>query len=227
MNGWLSSGIDRVTHESYFRYIQEIKKIIIEKWYKNILIIGAAGFTLPQELAKNGSTESIDVIDIDASLREIAQQYFLEEPLSEKIHFFSVPARYFLTQKPKKYDVIVVDIYIGKTIPPATMTLEFFRSLRSQSENIFINLITDSSLTSDFSKRALSTMEEGLGGVYFKDVIHSGSEPMNSMTNYIMTNVPIPAYTQYKKNQWVPIYTDDRNSIELDLFSLSNSSTNK
>jgi spermidine synthase len=53
----------------------------------------------------------VDVIDVDSSLKEISEKYFLQEKVDEKINFINKPARYFLNNA-KKYDVIVIDIYV-------------------------------------------------------------------------------------------------------------------
>jgi hypothetical protein len=40
------------------------------------------------------------------------------------------------------------------------LTLEFYLALKNISNDIFINLITDKNLESDFSKNVLTTMKE-------------------------------------------------------------------
>lgn len=77
MNGSLSSGIDIETGESYFGYNKKFREIIEQERPKNILIIGAAGFSLPQNIAGLEYIEKIDVCDIDGSLDTIAEEYFL------------------------------------------------------------------------------------------------------------------------------------------------------
>lgn len=221
MNGWLSSGMNRTTKESYFRYIEELKRIILEKWWNDILIIGAAGFTLPQELARDNAVRSIDVVDIDRSLQKIAEEYFLEEKLSEKIHFFPLPARYFLKHTSKHYDAIIVDIYIGKMVPPATMTLEFFLGLTTHTENILMNTIADASLSSQFSEHALATMYSAFGSLFYKDM-NAPHTSDNTMTNFVISNTSLTWYTEYVRDRDHTVYTDDKNSIELDLFLLQN-----
>jgi spermidine synthase len=116
-NGAFSSGIDRTTKESFFRYIIELRRILLENKYKKILVIGAAGFTLPRELALDPTVERVDVVDVDESLPQIAETYFLSERLSPKIHFFPESARYFLRNAKEQYDAIVVDVYVGKSLP--------------------------------------------------------------------------------------------------------------
>jgi hypothetical protein len=85
----------------------------------------------------------------------------LKEKLNNKVIFYPQSARYFINNKikeNKKYDAIVIDIYVGKSLPEQALTLEFYESLKKLSDNIFINLISDRSLNSDFSKRIFKTM---------------------------------------------------------------------
>jgi hypothetical protein len=228
-NLWYSSGIDKNTKESFFNYIKEIKQKIIEWKYENIAIIWAAGFTLPQELAKTEHIKTIDVVDVDSQLKEISEKYFLEEKLDEKINFIIEPARYFLNNTIKKipfqkdilqeqkkvYDVIVIDIYVWNSLPPQTLTLEFYSNLKQVSNDIFINLISDKNLESDFSKNVFATMRKAFWELYYKNVnIWSNWYK----TNFVITNKDLPWYTKYTDSNNSKIYTDDKNSIEIDLF---------
>ncbi|MDD3794054.1 MAG: fused MFS/spermidine synthase [Candidatus Gracilibacteria bacterium] len=218
-NAGYASGIDLNTGNSFFKYIIEIKNKLIENRYENIAIIGAAGFTLPNEMSQFDFIKNIDVVDIDGSLKEISEKYFLEKNLSDKINFINEPSRYFLQntiKNNKKYDAIVIDIYHGDSLPPQTLTLEFFQNLKKISENIYINMITDNNLKSDFSKKLLNTMESSFGEIYYKDV--NQYKQINSKTNFVMTNLNLEGYEKYKKENDLGIYTDDKHSIEIDLY---------
>lgn len=220
-NSGYASGIDLNTGNSFFKYNIEIKKHLVENKYENIAIIWAAGFTLPNEMADFDFVKNIDVIDIDWSLKDISEKYFLEKNLSEKINFINEPSRYFLEntiKKNKKYDAIIIDIYHGDSLPPQTLTLEFFQKLKKISDSIYINMITDNKLKSDFSNKLLNTMQLWLNEVYFKDVNQYLQE--NAKTNFVMTNLKIDWYTKYNKINDLWIYTDDKHSIEIDLYKI-------
>lgn len=220
-NAWYASGIDLTTWNSFFKYIVEIKNKLIENRYENIAIIWAAGFTLPNEMSQFDFVKNIDVIDIDWSLKQISEKYFLEKTLSEKINFINEPSRYFLQntiKNNKKYDAVIIDIYHGDSLPPQTLTLEFFQNLKTISDNIYINMITDNNLKSDFSKKLLNTMELWLWQVYYKDVNQYLQE--NAKTNFVMTNLILDWYINYKKDNDLWIYTDDKHSIEIDLYKI-------
>lgn len=220
-NSWYASGINLKTWNSFFKYIIEIKNKLEKNEYKNISIIWAAWFTLPNEISEFKFVENIDVVDIDWSLKSISEKYFLEKTLSKKINFINEPSRYFLQNTiddNKKYDAVVIDIYHWDSLPPQTLTLEFFQNLKKISENIYINMITDNKLKSDFSKKLLNTMELWLWEIYYKDVNQYKEE--NAKTNFVMTNLNIEWYAQYIKNNDLWIYTDNKHSIEIDLFKI-------
>lgn len=220
-NSWYASGINLKTWNSFFKYIIEIKNKLEKNEYKNIAIIWAAWFTLPNEISEFKFVENIDVVDIDWSLKSISEKYFLEKTLSKKINFINEPSRYFLQNTiddNKKYDAVVIDIYHWDSLPPQTLTLEFFQNLKKISENIYINMITDNKLKSDFSKKLLNTMELWLWEIYYKDVNQYKEE--NAKTNFVMTNLNIEWYAQYIKNNDLWIYTDNKHSIEIDLFKI-------
>lgn len=222
MNWWYSSGIDKTTKESFFNYIKEIKKNISENKGKNlkILIIGWAGFTLPKELSEKENIDLIDVVDVDPNLKDISEKYFLQEKLSKKVNFIVEPSRYFLNNAIKNnkfYDEIVIDIYVGKSLPSQTLTEEFFKNIKKIGKNINTNIISDLELKTDFSKNLFNTMQKTFWKLYFKSELDENRE-WNYLTNIVVSNNYFPDYSQYNfdKNFW--IYTDNKNSIEIDVF---------
>lgn len=218
-NGGYASGIDKVSKESFFDYINETKQqILSHPDNKKILIIWAAGFTLPHDLSQSDQIERIDVVDVDSDLKGIAEQYFHEEKLSEKITFFPQPSRFFLNnaiQQNTQYDAILIDVYVGKSLAPQTLTYEFFEQIDRLWKNIYLNLITDSTLKSDFSQRVLNTLETAFENIYYKKM---PSSAFSHKANFVLSNNSSSGYTQFKSNNDLGIYIDDKNSIELDIF---------
>lgn len=219
-NMWYSSGIDIMTKESFFSYIIEIKEKLLQWKYEDIWIIWAAGFTLPQELAKYEHIKNLDVVDVDWDLKEISEKYFLQEKIDEKVNFIVEPCRYFINntiKNWKKYDAIVIDIYVWNSLAPQTLTYEFFEWLTNIANDIYINLITDKNLESDFSKKVFNTMEQAFSEVYYKN---TNTWNASRDTNFVATNKNLAWYTKYADENNLWIYTDDKNSIELDLFRI-------
>lgn len=215
LNNAYSSGIDITSGESFFSYIQETKRQLEILKPKKVLVIGAAGFTFPQEISKYDFVQTIDVVDIDKSLKEIAETYFLQEKLSEKITFFPEPSRYFLNHIDTEYDFVFVDVYTWKSLPPQILTLEFFEKVEHIWESIYFNFILDAPLESHFSQSIFSTLGKIFPEVYYKNV--SGSN--EGIVNFIVTNIESQEYI-FSNITNGDIYTDDLHSIEQDRFLL-------
>ncbi len=213
---WYSSGIDLSNKTSFFWYINEVQDRFLELKPKNILVIWAAWFTFPDYVSRYDFVENIDVVDIDSSLKDISEKFFLEKELSSKINFYPTTARYFINNtEDKKYDLILVDAYSWKSPPSQVLTYEFFDKLNSIWKNIYLNIILDKKLNTDFSTKLLSTVSKAFSESYYKDVNDSSSY----LTNLVITNVDNESYTKNTFNLW-SIYTDDKNSIELDIFTM-------
>lgn len=215
-----SSGININDKSSFFQYIKEVENKVEELQPKNILVIWAAGFTFPRDISQYDFVENIDVVDIDKNLKTIAEKYFLEEKLSDKINFYVQPARYFLNNldEQNQYDMILVDVYSGKSLPPQVITQEFFEKILYHGDTVFLNIITDVYRETQFSKNLFSTLAISWPEVYF---FNTNKMSEYKMTNFIVTNKNFEWYFQNGITQW-NIYTDNLNSIEKDSFLLDN-----
>lgn len=222
MDKAFSSGISLENKQSFFSYIQEAEKQVQSLRPKNILVIGAAGFTFPRDVSTYDFVERIDVIDVDPSLQEISEKYFLEEMLSEKIHFFPQDARYFLRHPQlETYDLILVDAYSGQSIPPQILTKEFFKQVGKTGSVILYNFILDRSLESTLSQSIIATMQDAGQSVFMKDVNNGTSLKSNIM----LSNTALEGYIPLEAKN-TDIYTDNKHRIELDMFLLDTQEKN-
>lgn len=222
MNGSNSSGLDISTGKSFFGYIQDITKIIDIQKPKKILVIGAAGFTLPQDIAGRDYVEKVDVCDIDGALSTIAEEHFLDQKLHPKIQFYKQSARYFVREKMlagEQYDMIFIDAYNGKiSIPSELLTEEFFDSIVSISRGtISMNLIIDPSWQSDFAKKLSNTLVASFGGVYVQSKDNSA---LSSFDNFIILTTPEMWYRPIDTYPGYDAYTDNLNTLEKDKYAL-------
>ena len=222
MNWSHSSWIDLPSKKSYFLYIKEITSIIEKEKPKNILIIWAAWFSLPQEIAKLDFIDSIDVCDVDYSLKNITEKYFLKEKLNKKINFYPIPARYFLTKKINeniKYDFIFIDAYHWKiSIPSQLLTNEFFNDLVQISKWIIsMNIIFDTNWISNFYKNLSATISKNIPNSYIKNI---NKNNVSTNDNHIFINKKYDWYTKIKNIKWSKIYYDNKNSLDFDKYSL-------
>lgn len=218
LSWWYSSWINKFSKNSIFPYINEFVDIIEEEKPKNILIIWWAWFSLPNIASRYEYIENIDVCDIDKTLYEISEKYFLEKKLSEKINFYPLPARYLANIKGKeivKYDLIIVDAYKGKTIPSQLLTKEFYDSLKSISNwTITFNFILDKEKKSDFYKKNINTLISSIWDIYSKDTNNSDYWK----TNIIVSNKNFNLYDKEKYFNDYDIYTDNKWTQEIDKY---------
>lgn len=93
------------------------------------LMIGGAGYSYPKYFISNHLDKSMDVVEIDQQITNIAKQYFYLDTLikdydlknSKRLNLITEDGRVFLNKNQKKYDVILNDAFAGE-IPPATLT---------------------------------------------------------------------------------------------------------
>lgn len=163
LNGNASSKItpDKQAHE----YIEFYNEHFIYPSLKdknkppmNILVIGTGGFTVGLKDTKNTYT----FIDIDKNLKAISEKYFLKEKLPENKTFIPQPARAFLVETQKKYDIIIVDVFLGQsTLPEHLMTAEFFTKVKSHLKDggvMLTNFILSALYGDDFARNVDITL---------------------------------------------------------------------
>ena len=111
---------------------------------KDVLFIGGGGFSGPKRFLKDYEDISVDVVEIDGDVVEVARQYFSVVP-NERLNIYVADGRTYLMGSEKKYDLIVLDAYARTYVPFHLMTKEFHELLsRHLSEEgvIISNVIT-------------------------------------------------------------------------------------
>lgn len=150
---------DRREKHRYVEFAEDIaiKPILNASPPKEILIIGAGGFTFGHEDKHNTYT----FVDIDEDLKDIAEKYILREPIGENKTFVAKPARGFIHETDKKFDVIYLDAYRGgAAIPEQLVTREFFQSVRDRlTDNgiVIANMILSPSFENEYTRNVDNT----------------------------------------------------------------------
>jgi spermidine synthase len=180
---------------------------------KEILVIGAGGFTFGFEDRLN----NYDFVDIDKDLKEISEEYLLRQPLPENKHFFPVTARGYLMQTEKKYDVILLDVYLGKlTIPEHLLTREFFQQVKDHLNDngiVIGNFVTSPNFASKFSRNLDNTFRSVFPYIS-RHIVHDSYNPWNEDAGKVENALYI--YRHHPDEEDGHIYTDDKNSAFLD-----------
>ncbi len=110
----------------------------------NALMIGAGAYSYPTHFVRKYPKASIDVVEIDPKLLELAKKYFsFKETPAIKIHHED--GRVFLNNLKETYDVILVDAFLANaTIPFQLTTKEVAQKMHDSLKDsgiIMINMI--------------------------------------------------------------------------------------
>ncbi len=201
----------------YVKYINKnfIAPIQLNGPARSILVIGTGGFTIGLDDQKNEYT----FIDIDSSLKEVSEKYFLKQKLGKNKHFEPAPARGYLNhiaQTQKKFDLIIIDVFLGTgTLPEHLITKEFFQNIKNASKEngiIISNFIASINFNNLFSINLDNTLRSVFPHITRQIIpkkYNGWSKDTGNENNilYIYHN---------KKNQEDGIYTDNKNRVYSD-----------
>jgi len=196
-----------------FTYVSYVEDSILDNMNilndpKEILIIGSGGFTIGIDDDHN----FYDYVDIDKTLQEISENYLLKQKLGPNKRAFTAPARLFINNLNKKYDVIIVDAFSNTdTIPFQLLSLEFFKSLKEftkQGGIITFNIATRADFSDKFSIHVDNTLRTAFPNITRQIVTpYIFGEDQICNVVYIYNNHDYSSKT---------IYTDDHNTSDSD-----------
>jgi spermidine synthase len=96
---------------------------------KRVLIVGLGGGTIPSFLRKHYPKMTIDVVDIDPDVIDVARRFFgFREDATMRAHV--ADGRRFIEQCRNRYDVIFLDAFGSENIPYHLATREFLQAVR-------------------------------------------------------------------------------------------------
>ena len=190
-------------------YIETIKKGVFSEDMsgKDILVLGAGGFTLSAE-GSHGA--NITYLDIDPEIKPIAEEYFLKEAIKGK--FIANDARSYLLTSNKQWDVIVVDLYTNSaTIPMHTATFEFFSLVSSRLSSdgtAVLNIAANPKLNDDYSLNMDYTVRQALARC-----VTDITDYKDSMVNIIYFCSKTP---ENNNKAVASLYIDDTTKVTVD-----------
>lgn len=137
-----------------------------------VLFIGGGGFSGPKYFMQYYPNVSVDVVEIDPQVVEVAKKYFFLDTSNPKIRIYTEDAREFLLNSEGKYDVIILDAFSKDYVPFHLMTTEFYSLLfyKLVDDGVIIsNHIgspNDKQFTSDLYRANLKTFLQVFPKVY-------------------------------------------------------------
>jgi len=114
-----------VEYVGYFHVALAIQPAI-----ERVLVIGLGGGSLVKRLWRDYPEMSIDAVEIDSEVVEIAHEFF-DLPHDERISVFVNDGRAFLATSGNHYQFIVVDAFDDDHVPPHLLTEEFLLECRA------------------------------------------------------------------------------------------------
>ena len=97
--------------------------------FTHTLTIGGAACSYPRELLMQYDDVTVDVIEIDGKLIELAHSHF-DLPYSSRLKTYSQDGRHFIQHTNKTYDVVYLDAFNDlRSIPFQLTTQEFFTEI--------------------------------------------------------------------------------------------------
>ena len=112
---------------TYARAVQVALALVKEP--ARILVVGLGGGTIPSFLHKHYPQATIDAVDIDPDVVEVARKFFgFQEDAT--LHAHVADGRRFVEQCVRPYDLIVLDAFGADSIPYTLATEEFLQAVR-------------------------------------------------------------------------------------------------
>ena len=209
-NNSLASQIDESTPPKVHPYISHIRQTLLDELGfrdREILILGAGGFTLSQQEPLNRYT----YVDIDPAIRQVAEEHFLRGPIQGE--FIAQDARRYVRETTRRFDAVVVDVYSDRAaIPSHLVTREFWQATQGtlQPEGVLLaNLVLDARLASPYARHLLDTLESVFGRCS-TEVLRKGQAMSNVVAVCHARGRPSPR----------GIYTDEHNQVDLEKFAI-------
>lgn len=206
VNKSTASLIDRSDPPHYARYVDHLRRVLRDDLGlrdRDILVLGAGGFTLAHRVPENRYT----FVDIDPQIRTIAERDFLREKAPGE--FVVDDARRYVTTTERRFAAVVVDVYSAHTsIPSHLVTREFWAATRRvlDADGVMLaNLILDGRLETPYARNLLATIESVYGRCAV-DVLHKGKP---------LANVEVTCFASSRPAA-TTLYRDELNRADLD-----------
>lgn len=186
---------------------------------KTALMIGGGTFSYPKSFLKDFPMATIDVVEIDAKLTELAKKYFglKDDP---RMRIYHEDGRTFLNKTDKKYDVIFGDAFRSFYSVPYQLTtiesVEKMYDILNENGVVLVNVI--SAIEGDegkFLRAEYATFKEIFPQVYVFPINHprDGSVVQNIMLIALKSEL-VP--NEFPEQLWkkeidndMPVLTDD------------------
>ncbi|MDX1974117.1 MAG: fused MFS/spermidine synthase [Rickettsiales bacterium] len=202
----------------YVNYIETnfIDTIPLAAEPKNILVLGAGGFTIGLNDKKNHYL----FVDIDKDLKPVSEHYFLKQKLSANKRFEALSARAFLRNNQEKFDLVIIDVFTNMhSVPMECTTREFLDAIKTSLKPdgmVIANMIASPTFNDYFSVR----YDNSFASVFpnFSRQVVTPFDPWlekNHKEKHPTANILYIYYNRLTMGD-TAVYTDNQNTYSLD-----------
>ena len=104
---------------------------VFNKQAKTTLMIGGAAYTYPMHYLKKYPEKTIDVVEIDSKMTQLAQKEFGLDTQNKNLKIYHQDGRSYLNTTENKYDCILIDAFKGLNAPFELTTVEAMINARN------------------------------------------------------------------------------------------------
>lgn len=201
--------------------------------FSKSLMLGGAAYTFPSYYLDHYPESTIDVVEIDPGMTEVAKKYFMLDDKNPRLRIIHQDARIFMNNAEEKYDVIFSDVFGSTNIPHQMTTLETAKkmsSILSDDGVALLNVISGiEGKRGMFLRAEIETFKQVFPQVYLLPVQHPNDGEI--MQNVILVASKKTAPFSFKSDdeqiqklldtKWskpidndMPILTDDFSPVE-------------
>lgn len=178
---------------------------------RRVLVVGAAGFAMPEALAARGA--EVTALDIDPRVKDIAERVFLRRPLSPGITFLPLDARFAVrSMEPGSFDLAMLDAFTGVRPPQHLFSVEALRETAAVARLVSANVIVDPPMETLYARRIFATWRRAFpeGGFVLLP-----PRPGGRLANAILCSWACEGSSPLPETQ-ARAYTDDLSGLERD-----------
>lgn len=125
----------------------------------SVLVVGGGAYTFPSVMASERPKSSVDVIEIDPALDEIARDYFGYKP-QPNLRLIHEDGRVFLNRNRTQYDQLYMDAYSSLTPPYQLTTVEAVERMKAALATdgvLVVNLIASPTDNDPYYQATIAT----------------------------------------------------------------------
>jgi len=133
VNEYIQSGtaIERIWDEAFEKLISNYKNT------NKILILGFAGGSIMKPINSYFPKAEVYAVEIDPIMITLAKKYFPEN--TKDVKLIESDAIKFIKKTKQKFDLIIVDCYLGDAQPQDTNSINFFVKLKTLTPTVLLN----------------------------------------------------------------------------------------